>query len=460
MKNNLWTHLFSKDGAFWLVYYLINATPLKKCVPDKWYLTIQYRCFCGKFINWKNPKTFNEKLQWLKVYNRKPEYTMMVDKVKVKDYVAQKIGEQYVIPTLGVWIKPEDIDFDALPNQFVLKCNHDSGSICICRDKKTFDKSKAVSKLKAAMKRDMYWDGREWPYKNVEKKVFAEKFMMEAPSFCINDNANQKPEELVDYKFFCFNGKPKVLFVASDRANKVCFDYYDMNLNHLDLKQGSDNFKGEVKLPKHFEEMKKLAEELSVGIPQVRADFYEIDNKVFFGELTFFDSSGLAKFSPESWDEKLGKLIVLPPPYLGYLIVNEGYSLSLHLDSIAENDLRDYKFFCFGGVPRYCQVISDRSTDEKIDFFDMRWGRLVGLVGLNDSVQNSEQDIPCPDSFSEMKMLAAKLANNLPFSRIDFYEINHRPYFGEITFFPADALGSFRPMDWNNRMGDMITLNV
>lgn len=313
MKNNLWTHLFSKDGAFWLVYYLINATPLKKCVPDKWYLTIQYCCFCGKFINWKNPKTFNEKLQWLKVYNRKPEYTMMVDKVKVKDYVAQKIGEQYVIPTLGVWDKPEDIDFDALPNQFVLKCNHDSGSICICRDKKTFDKSKAVSKLKAAMKRDMYWDGREWPYKNVEKKVFAEKFMMEAPSFCINDNANQKPEELIDYKFFCFNGKPKVLFVASDRANKVCFDYYDMHLNHLDLKQGSDNFKGEVKLPKHFEEMKKLAEELSVGIPQVRTDFYEIDNKVFFGELTFFDSSGLAKFSPESWDEKLGKLIVLPP---------------------------------------------------------------------------------------------------------------------------------------------------
>lgn len=238
---------------------------------------------------------------------------MMVDKVKVKDYVAQKIGEQYVIPTLGVWDKPEDIDFDALPNQFVLKCNHDSGSICICRDKKTFDKSKAVSKLKAAMKRDMYWDGREWPYKNVEKKIFAEKFMMEAPSFCINDNANQKPEELIDYKFFCFNGKPKVLFVASDRANKVCFDYYDMHLNHLDLKQGSDNFKGEVKLPKHFEEMKKLAEELSVGIPQVRTDFYEIDNKVFFGELTFFDSSGLAKFSPESWDEKLGELIVLPP---------------------------------------------------------------------------------------------------------------------------------------------------
>ena len=118
---------------------------------------------------------------------------------------------------------------------------------------------------------------------------------------------------MIDYKFFCFNGKPKVLFVASDRANKVCFDYYDMHLNHLDLKQGSDNFKGEVKLPKHFEEMKKLAEELSVGIPQVRTDFYQIDNKVFFGELTFFDSSGLAKFSPESWDEKLGELIVLPP---------------------------------------------------------------------------------------------------------------------------------------------------
>lgn len=450
MNNNILNHLFSKDGAFWFLYYLINATPLKKCVPDKWYLTIQYRCFCGKFINWKNPKTFNEKLQWLKIYNRKPEYTMMVDKVKVKDYVAQKIGEQYVIPTLGVWDKPEDIDFDTLPNQFVLKCNHDSGSICICRDKKTFDKSKAVSTLKAAMKRDMYWDGREWPYKNVEKKVFAEKYMVDESGI-----------ELKDYKVFCMNGEPEVIEVDYGRFTQHMRNIYDKAWNQLEMEilypKDSSHI---IPKPEKLDEMLNLARTLAKDIPYVRTDFYSIDGSLFWGELTFYHGSGLEPFHPESWDENLGKLIVLPPPYRGYLIVNEGYTLSLHLDSIAENDLRDYKFFCFGGVPTYCQIISDRNTNEKIDFFDMQWGRLVGLVGLNDNVQNSEQDIPCPDSFSEMKLLAAKLANKLPFSRIDFYEINHRPYFGEITFFPADALGSFRPMDWNDRMGDMITLNV
>ena len=302
MKNNLWTHLFSKDGAFWLVYYLINATPLKKCVPDKWYLTIQYRCFCGKFINWKNPKTFNEKLQWLKVYNRKPEYTMMVDKVKVKDYVAQKIGEQYVIPTLGVWDKPEDIDFDALPNLFVLKCNHDSGSICICRDKKTFDKAKAISKLKAAMKRDMYWDGREWPYKNVKPRILAEKFMVDESG------------HLRDYKFYCFNGEPKVFLVATDRfsAHGTYFDYFDMDGNNLPFSQGGENNPVTPALPSNFEEMKSIARKLSKGIPHVRIDLYCVEGKVYFGEYTFFDSSGFEKFTPQEWDETLGGWLTLP----------------------------------------------------------------------------------------------------------------------------------------------------
>ena len=268
-----------------------------------------YWLHLGKKLNLKNPKTFNEKLQWLKLYNHKPEYTIMVDKVKVKEYIAKLIGEEHIIPTLGVWDNPDDIDFDALPNQFVLKCNHNSGTgMCICRDKNKLDIEKAKAKLRKGLKENYFMRWREWPYKNVPRRILAEKFMVDLKQQSEAKSRNQV-EELNDYKIFCFNGEPTILFVASDRANNVCFDYYDMELNHLDLKQGGDNYHGEVKLPKHFDEMKELAAKVSKGIPHVRADFYEINDKVYFGELTFFDSSGFAKFTPEEWDSKLGSLI-------------------------------------------------------------------------------------------------------------------------------------------------------
>lgn len=302
--NKLIHYLFHNPRII-LVVTLFKLSPL---FSDKVYLKLLYYIDFGKKLNLKNPLTFNEKLQWLKLYDRRPEYTMMVDKLLVKDYVAKVLGEEYIIPTLGVWDSPDDIDIDSLPDQFVLKCNHDSGSICICHDKRTFDFEGAKRKLKKALKQNMYWRGREWPYRNVVRKVFAEKLMVE------NEESVATTKRLDDYKIFCFDGKPYMLFVASDRAHKVCFDYYDMDLKHLDLRQGADNFKGIVKLPKQFEKMKKLAAKISAGIPQVRTDFYEIEGKIYFGELTFFDSSGFAKFDPESWDEKLGELIVLPPP--------------------------------------------------------------------------------------------------------------------------------------------------
>lgn len=283
-------------------------------IPDKPYLQLMYWLNMGKKLDLKNPKTFNEKLQWLKLYNHNPAYTVMVDKVKAKEYVAGIIGEEHIIPTLGVWDDPDDIDFDALPDQFVLKCNHNSGTgMCICRDKSKLDIEKVKAELRKGLKENYYMRWREWPYKNVPRKILAEKFMQDMGGQAQSISKAQL-EELNDYKIFCFNGEPKVLFVASDRANKVCFDYYDMQLHHLDLKQGGDNYKGEVKLPQHFEEMKSLAAKISKDIPHVRTDFYEINDKVYFGELTFFDSTGMAKFTPEEWDEKLGKLIVLPPP--------------------------------------------------------------------------------------------------------------------------------------------------
>lgn len=302
---NKFIHYLFHNPRIILVATLFKLSPL---FSDKVYLKILYYIDFGKRLNLKNPVTFNEKLQWLKLYDHRPEYTMMVDKLLIKDYVAKVLGEEYIIPTLGVWDSPDDIDIDSLPDQFVLKCNHDSGSICICQDKRTFDFEGAKRKLKKALKRNMYWRGREWPYRNVVRKVFAEKLMVE------DEESVAPTKRLDDYKIFCFDGKPYMLFVASDRAHKVCFDYYDMELKHLDLRQGADNFKGIVKLPKQFEKMKKLAAKISAGIPQVRTDFYEIEGKIYFGELTFFDSSGFAKFDPESWDEKLGELIVLPPP--------------------------------------------------------------------------------------------------------------------------------------------------
>lgn len=279
---------------------------LRKChfIPDKLYLELVYFLQMKKSLNLKDPKTFTEKLQWLKLYNRRPEYTMMVDKHAVKSYVSKMIGEEYIIPSLGVYKTFEEIDFDALPNQFVLKCTHDSGSIVICRDKSNFDKEAARKKLMRKFKSNMFWHGREWPYKNVRPRILAEAYMEDSVT-----------DELRDYKFFCFNGECKALFVATDRqtpGEEVKFDFFDMNYNHLDVRNGHPNAKMLPEKPQQFELMIKLAQKLSKDIPHVRIDFYEVDGRVYFGEMTFFHFNGTVRFEPEKWDYKLGSWIKLP----------------------------------------------------------------------------------------------------------------------------------------------------
>lgn len=271
-----------------------------RIIPDKLYLKIIFRIKVGKKLDLKNPQTFNEKLQWLKLYNRNPEYTMMADKYKVRDYVKQKIGEEYLIPLIGVYDKFDDIDFDKLPNQFVIKCNHDSGSVVICKDKKNFDIKKARKKINRALRYNYYYVGREWQYKNIERKIMVEEYLSK-----IDTNVN-------DYKFFVFNNKFVYSFICSERQEKVKFTFFDKNGKFMDVKQGNADYDKNIKLPINYKKMITLSEELAKDIPELRVDFYEVDGKIYFGELTFFDSSGFDKFEPDSWDKTIGSWLVLP----------------------------------------------------------------------------------------------------------------------------------------------------
>lgn len=276
-----------------------------KFLPDKLYLKLRFRFDMKKKLNLKDPKTFNEKLQWLKLYDRNPLYTTLVDKYAVKDYVANIIGNEHIIETYGVWDKFEDIDFDALPNEFVLKATGGGGSnsVFVCKDKKTFDYKTAKAGLERANKQNMFYNGREWPYKNVPRKIIAEKFMVDESGY-----------ELKDYKFFCFNGKVKSLFIATDRSvegEEVKFDFFDENFNHLPFRQGHENAKVEIKKPEKFDEMIEIAEKLSQNIRHVRVDLYNINGQIYFGEMTFYSYSGFVPFDPEEWDYKFGDFLKL-----------------------------------------------------------------------------------------------------------------------------------------------------
>jgi hypothetical protein len=270
-------------------------------LPDKPYLKLYYYCCRHKRLNLKNPLSYNEKLQWLKLYDRKPEYTKMVDKYAVKDYVASIIGDEYIIPTLNVWNTVDEIDFDSLPNQFVLKCTHDSGGVVICADKSHLDIDKAKETLRYFYKREYFYRQREWPYKNVPHRIIAEKFISDGTNASLND-----------YKFFCFDGEPKVVLIATDRDTDVRFDFFDMEFNHLPFEEGGKNSDKEIKKPINFEKMITLAKELSQGIPHVRVDFYDVNGQIYFGELTFFTNSGFGKFNPEKYNRVLGDFITLP----------------------------------------------------------------------------------------------------------------------------------------------------
>lgn len=274
-------------------------------LPDKAYMRLFYFSTTGKVLHLKHPTGYNEKLQWLKLHDRQARYRDLVDKLKVRDYIKEVWGEEHLFPLLGYWKSFDEIDFDSLPQQFVLKCNHDSGSTKIIRDKAALQ-GEAREQLKQffdrRMSHDFYLSAREYPYKGIERYILAEQLMV--------DDAH--PETSIeDYKFFCFDGEPKLMFVATDRSTDCRFDFFDMDFNRLDIQNIHPNAERPIEKPACFEEMKQVAAKLSAGMKTVRIDLYELNGRLYFGEFTFFHGGGFQLFRPAEWERRLGDWIKL-----------------------------------------------------------------------------------------------------------------------------------------------------
>ncbi len=287
------------------IFWKLSNMGFLNFINDKTYIKLAYFCVFHKRLNLVSPKTFNEKIQWLKIYDRKPIYKKMVDKYEVKRIVSKCIGEEYIIPTLGIWDDVDEIDWNSLPNSFVLKTTNGSGGfdVIICKDKNILDKEYIIAKLKKSLDDHAFWFGREWPYKDLPKRIIAEKFMFDS---CSNNT------DLTDYKFYCFNGKPTFCQVIRDRRTTETIDFYDMHWQHMPfvgLNPKVSNGKNPVPKPIHLDKMVKICQDLTPNIPFARVDLYLIDDAIYFGEITFYPASGFGKFTPDIWDYKIGEYL-------------------------------------------------------------------------------------------------------------------------------------------------------
>ena len=281
----------------------LSKIGLLNFLSDEAYVKKEFKLNMGYDLDLSNPRTFNEKLQWLKLNDRQEKYTTMVDKFEAKKYVGEIIGEEYIIPTIGIYENVNEINFVELPNQFVIKCTHDSGGIIICKDKKKLNIESAKSKINKFLKRKFYYVHREWPYKNVKPRIIIEKYMKDKNS-----------SSMKDYKFFCFNGKPEIMYLSEGLENHKTAEmsFFDMDFNLVDCKRKDYRpLHYKPNKPANFEKMKQFASILSKDIPHVRVDFYEINGKLYFGELTFFTASGYIPFHDDKWNKKLGDMIDL-----------------------------------------------------------------------------------------------------------------------------------------------------
>lgn len=271
-------------------------------MPEERIIKIMYKIKMNKDIDLEKPTTFNEKMQWLKLYDRKDEYTIMVDKYEARNYIADKVGKEYLVPLLGVWDNFDEISFDDLPNQFVLKTTHDSGGVIVCQNKSELNWEKARKKINKCLKTNYYYRGREYPYKNIKPRIIAEKYLA-------------SPEgDLKDFKIMCFNGKPKIILTCSERFydSGLKLDFFDTEWNHLDVcRPKASNSSHKIERPTHLEEMLFISKEIAKDMSFVRVDFFEVNNKIYLGEITLYPSSGFEAFVPESFDNILGNILEL-----------------------------------------------------------------------------------------------------------------------------------------------------
>lgn len=277
-----------------LVY--IEQSYIVRCIPDRIFIWLSYFLRTRKILHWNNPTLYNEKIQWLKIYDRNPAYSKLVDKQAAKEWVSEKLGAEYVFPTLGIWDKFADINFDKLPEQFVLKCTHDSGGVLVCKDKAMLNYEKEKKFFEWHMKRNYYWHGRQWHYNGVKPRIIAEKYMVD-----------ESQKELKDYKVFCFNGEPKVIQVDFGRYEKHERNLYTPEWEYIPAQiKYPTNPSHQIEKPVILEELLRCARILSDGMRHVRVDFYIIGNKLYFGEMTFYHGDGCEKFTPQEFEKIMG----------------------------------------------------------------------------------------------------------------------------------------------------------
>ena len=290
------------------IFVYMNSAHMLDRLPDEKFLRLLWKARFGTELNLQAPRSFNEKMQWLKLYDRNPLHTLLVDKYAVKKYVSDQIGEKHVIPTLGVWKAPEEIDFDALPERFVLKCNHTSGEgLILCKDKSRLNRNKAIAEMEKAIKSDYYLTYREWPYKDVPRKIIAEPFMEDRKAVELG------LDSLPVYKFLCFEGEPRIIqTIQNDKMPNESIDYFDPSWNLLSMRQNYPNSAIPTAKPEQLSEMLAIARKLSQGFHFVRVDLYEINSEIFFSEFTFFSDAGFAPFEPPEWNDALGSWIQVP----------------------------------------------------------------------------------------------------------------------------------------------------
>lgn len=440
-------------------------------IPDSIFVRLKYRKGLGKWPNLRNPQTFNEKLNWLKLHDRNPLYTTMVDKYEVKKYIASIIGEEYIIPTLGVWDRAEDIDFDSLPDKFVLKATHDSGRVIICRDKSKLDRAQAIMEMKVSLKRDFYAVTREWPYKNVKPRIIAEQLL--------EDNGSQNG--ISDYKVHNFNGVPEAILVCRDRfkSSGLTEDFYTTEWQHLDVRRpGHPNAPEPDECPPSLSKMLQLSERIAEKYPFMRTDFYSVGEKLYFGEITLYPASGTVPFIPKEYDDIFGDKLEIHD--LDDNICSENSDKmndstdSFHVGSgggklliysniciIVRSEpqqscINDYKFFCFNGKVKFMKVDFDRQTNHGANYYNRNFNLLdIQEIALP---RNPNKELRCPSKFNLMIDLAEKISERHRFLRVDFYEINQRVYFGEATFYPNSGNGGFLPDSADLEIGKLLQL--